>query len=252
LPHFSLEKTRSGEPQLILLASDGELYGHHQPNRDLFLAHLVNGAGKKRGLSATYPALWLKYHPVRGTIGIRENTSWSCHHGVGRWQGTCACTPGDVSWKTGLRRVFDHLSKEIDNLYLQTVKNWIPDPWKLRNQYIHVMLGEMPVKDLLADSTGKQLLEAQVNQISLLLEAQRERQRMYTSCGWFFGEFDRIEPRNNLAYASQAVRLAKRATGIDLAPVVLRDLSKVTVPGRSARPEQVFLEHLTRLSQAKQ
>ncbi len=40
---------------------------------------------------------------------------------------------------------------------------------------------------------------------------------MFTSCGWFFDDFDRIEPKNNIAYAAQAVRLAERATGVDLA-----------------------------------
>lgn len=249
LSHYSPEKIRSGEPQLILLASDGELYGHHQPHRDLFLAHLVNGAGKKRNLFATYPALWLKQHPARRSIGIRDKTSWSCHHGVERWKGACLCTSVDVSWKTGLRRTFDHLSKEIDNLYLQTVNRWIPDPWGLRDRYIHVMLGDVPIKDLLAECASKQLLEAQITQFSMLLEAQRERQRMYTSCGWFFDEFDRIEPKNNLAYAAQAVRLTKRATGIDLAPTVLHDLSIVPAPATGPHPDQVFRDHLTRLSQ---
>ena len=30
-----------GEPGLVVIATDGELYGHHQPFRDLFLQRLV-------------------------------------------------------------------------------------------------------------------------------------------------------------------------------------------------------------------
>ena len=45
------------------------------------------------------------------------------------------------------------------------------------------------------------------------MQAQYERQRMYTSCGWFFGDFERLEARNNLAYAAMAVYLLEKATG---------------------------------------
>ncbi len=246
LSHYSAEKTQAGEPQLLMLASDGELYGHHQPHRDLFLAHLVNGAGQKRGLSATYPALWLKERPARRSVGIRENTSWSCHHGVSRWMGDCGCTPGDGSWKAVLRNAFDHLSKEIDNVYLQCLKGYIRDPWGLRDRYIHVMLGEMTIDELLAESADKRLPEDMIAQIPILLEAQRERQRMYTSCGWFFDSFDRIEPKNNMAYAAQAVRLTRQATGIDLGPTTVHDLSKVPTPCPGPCADQVFRYHLHR------
>jgi len=31
--------------------------------------------------------------------------------------------------------------------------------------------------------------------LEILMAAQCERQRMFTSCGWFFEDFDRIEPK---------------------------------------------------------
>ena len=34
-------------------------------------------------------------------------------------------------------------------------------------------------------------------------------------------DFDRIEPKNNVAYAAQAVLLTRVATGVDLAPAAL-------------------------------
>ena len=49
LPSFIREKDHREEPQLIMIASDGELYGHHQPFRDRFLAHLVDGASSSVG-----------------------------------------------------------------------------------------------------------------------------------------------------------------------------------------------------------
>jgi hypothetical protein len=85
--------------------------------------------------------------------------------------------------------------------------------------------------------------------IHLLLEAQRERQRMFTSCGWFFDDFDRIEPRNNVAYAAQAVRLVLRATGIDLENETMLDLSRVMSPRSGIRADGVFQGHLRRTTE---
>jgi alpha-amylase/alpha-mannosidase (GH57 family) len=104
------EKIERGEPQILLIASDGELYGHHQQFRDRFLAHLVNGASSHLGIDLTYPALWLKTHPPRRMISLREKTSWSCHHGVLRWMGECGCTPGDGRWKAYLRQSLNRLA----------------------------------------------------------------------------------------------------------------------------------------------
>jgi hypothetical protein len=258
---FLNEKTMRGEPQIVMIASDGELYGHHQSHRDLFLSHLLNGGGHSAGLVSTYPGLWLKQHPVRRSVGIRENTSWSCHHGVRRWLGTCPCTPGaipardgeaisnDGGWKANLRFAFERLSESIDELYYAAVRDVVPDPWTLRDGYIHVMLGQTSAADLVAEHAGRRAPKDKMVQVQLLLEAQRERQRMYTSCGWFFDDFDRIEPRNNLVYAAQAVRLTRLATGSDLEPKALQSLARVVSPHTGLRADQLFRHHLHRLVQ---
>jgi len=82
--------------------------------------------------------------------------------------------------------------------------------------------------------------------IQSLLEAQHERQRMYASCGWFFEDFNRIEPRNSVAYAAQAVRLARKATGVDLAPQLMADLKPVVSPTTGLRGDRVLADHLNR------
>jgi len=258
-PHFQTEKSRRGEPQILMLASDGELYGHHQPQRDLFLSHLLNGAGLSSGLTSTYPGLWLNNHPVRRTVGIQENTSWSCHHGVGRWLGTCPCTPGagsvsaggtlsrEGNWKAHLRYAFECLTEAIDELYYSALREVISDPWSLRDNYIHVILGQLSAADLVTQAAGRRISEEKTVQARLLLEAQRERQRMYTSCGWFFDDFDRIEPRNNLAYAAQALRLTRLATGHDLEPYALQSLARVVSPRTGLRADSVFHYHMQRL-----
>lgn len=240
LPTYLPDKDYRGEPQLLLIASDGELYGHHQHFRDRFLAHLVNGASANVGLEKTYPALWLKKYPPRRWISIRERTSWSCHHGVERWNGNCACTPGDGRWKGYLRQAFNRLAYEIDKVYIDTLSSQKIEPWQLRNAYIHAMLGEVPSDELINQYAGRKLDWENINQILLLLEAQRERQRIFTSCGWFFDDFSRIEPRNNVAYAAQAIRLTYMATGINLAAQFKADMHYVSSQRTRIRGDKVF------------
>jgi alpha-amylase/alpha-mannosidase (GH57 family) len=245
-PHFNPEKARRGQAQLLMIATDGELYGHHKNHRDFFLARLVDGASEAAGLQPTYPALWLKDHPPRQTVRILERTSWSCHHGVTRWSGSCACAPGRAEWKAPLRRAFDRLASELDGLYLEAVGPLVSDPWLLRRRYIHVLLGETSLPALIGQQTERTLTHEQMRRAALLLEAQRERQRMFTSCGWFFEDFDRIEPRNCVAYAAQAVRLARQATGTDLAPGISEDLRRVISPSSGLSAAQVFSSQLAR------
>ncbi len=240
LPTFSWQKEQRGEPQLLLIASDGELYGHHQHFRDRFLAHLVNGASTSVGLEKSYPALWLNKFPPRHWVSIREGTSWSCYHGVERWRGDCGCTPGDGRWKGYMRQAFNRMARQLDKVYMDAIIPYGIDPFDLRNAYIHVMLGQTPVEDLIYQFAGRKVDSDQVRQIRLLLEAQRERQRIFTSCGWYFDDFSRIEPRNNVAYAAQAVRLTYLATGVNLSEQFKADLHYVVSQRTGIRGDKVF------------
>jgi len=106
------------------------------------------------------------------------------------------------------------------------------------------MLGQRSAADLIAEMAGHQLPAEAIQPLDLYLQAQYERQRMYTSCGWFFEDFDRIEPRNNLAYAAQAVRLVQLASGENLAPEMVKKLEPVLSLRSGLRGSQVFLDHL--------
>jgi len=122
----------------------------------------------------------------------------------------------------------------------------IDDPWELRHRYIEIVLGRIILPDLLAEFTSRKFNSAEMTRINLLLRAQFERQRMFTSCGWFFEDLDRIEPRNNIAYAAQAVWLAEKATGEDLAEEAGYLLSKAQSWRTPLRADEVFRKHLIR------
>jgi len=245
LPQFTSEKDADGVPQLITLASDGELYGHHQPFRDKFLQHLLNGALKESVITWTYPALWLKERPAKERVAIKERTSWSCPHGVARWMGPCGCTPHG-KWKQGLRNALDSLAQQLDLLYFDELHPILSDPWELRHRYIEVLHGQKHLGDLMAELGNASLSAAALSRIELLLAAQAERQRMFTSCGWFFEDFDRIEPKNNVRYAAQAVWLTQLAIGIDLSDQVMAWLQPVKSWKNGLRADEVFCRHLER------
>ena len=64
---------------------------------------------------------------------------------------------------------------------------------------------------------GSQIItREETKRILTLLEAQTYRQAMYTSCGFFFEDLSRLEPRYIIAYAAKAIQLIKEATGISL------------------------------------
>ncbi|MCK4451925.1 MAG: DUF3536 domain-containing protein, partial [Anaerolineae bacterium] len=71
---------------------------------------------------------------------------------------------------------------------------------------------------------ARKLSEEGEKRILTLLEAQYYRQAMYTSCGFFFEDLSRLEPRYIIAYAAKAIHLVKEATGISLAEGFKRDL----------------------------
>jgi len=228
-----------------LIASDGELYGHHKPFRDKFLSHLLNGALAKQNIETTYPALWLTKHQPLTYVELNEKTSWSCHHGVVRWMAECECSRG-ANWKAPLRLGLEKLADELDQLYQDFIGQYTQRKWELRNAYIHVFLGELSLKSLLGEFIKQPLTESEVAGIGMLLAAQYERQRIFTSCGWFFDNFHRIEPQNNIAYAAQAVWLTKQVTGTDLRPRAIALLMKVKDPLTGLRGDTVFNERYQR------
>ena len=91
----------------------------------------------------------------------------------------------------------------------------------------------------------------ELNIVQDLLSAQYERQRMFTSCGFFHEEFYRLEPQNNIAYAAKAVYLTERATGAELRSVVTDLLQRVQSEKTSLRGDTVFSQTMMRAQAEK-
>ncbi len=244
IPNLLLNDT-SKKPKYLLVASDGELYGHHQPFRDKFLAQLMNGSLKNKNINQLYPGLWLKENPPTAFIKIRENTSWSCHHGINRWSTGCDCTP-QSSWKNELRKFIEKVGEIVNEVYQAEMSKYTQDIWEIRHRYIDVILKKITKLDLMRQVLGSDFIENNYQKIEFLLLAQIERQRMYTSCGWFFEDFDRIEPQNVVAYAAQAIHWTQMVSGKDYLPQLLPLLRNINSANHNLSGEDVYSKFLKR------
>jgi hypothetical protein len=137
----------------------------------------------------------------------------------------------------------------IDPVFEQIVDHCGIDPYSLRDEYVQVLIGMVSMNDFLHQYLKKDTTAQEYQQIGFLLRAQYERQRMYTSCGWFHDDFDRIEPRNNVKYAAQAVWLTLQAAGdLQMNPFI-NAFKQVVSPRTGLRADQVFMQH-TQAAQA--
>lgn len=219
-----LENTANGNGGLYLVVTDGETFGHHQPGRERFVHDLLAQLAPRWGYKVTYLARYLQDHPPTEEIEIWERTSWSCQHGVARWNEGCGCTAGDSHWKRPLRRAMDRLAWEIDAIYLAEARGRVTDAWQMRHDYIRVLLGETSPHLLVSYHSGSALRSEEETRLITLLKAQYHRQAMYTSCAWFFEDLCRIEPRLVIAYAAKAIQLVRQATGVSLEEGFRQDL----------------------------
>ncbi len=230
-----LAETRfpDGTPGLALIATDGELYGHHQPFRDLFLERLVAPDAPERGFDVVDLASAVAEPPGRHhpPVRIAERTSWSCHHGVLRWSAECPCA-ADGRWKAPLRAAFERLAAGIDTLteLRAAALPGRPDPWAARDAYVDVVVGVEPASAFSARWIGSEAPTADRRTFLGLMEAQRWRLAMFASDGSYWGEPDRTETSQVLLSAARAVRLADPTGATGLEGRLVEDLALLRSP----------------------
>ncbi|MFB3905825.1 MAG: DUF3536 domain-containing protein [Acidobacteriota bacterium] len=232
----------SGGAQLVNIATDGETYGHHHRYGEMALAYALRQIDSSDYASTTNYGEYLERFPPTHEVEIRENTAWSCSHGIERWRSHCGCSVSHVpgwnqQWRAPMRMSLDWLESEISDRYEQCSKEYLRDPWKAQDDYIEVLLDRSPQSlELFLDRHALRPLRHDEQVLVLrLLEMQRYSMLMFTSCGWFFDDISGIEAVQNLLYAARAVQLAEQAFGINLEDGLLERLQ----PARSNIPEQL-------------
>jgi hypothetical protein len=214
---------------LVVIATDGELYGHHQAFREHFLARLVGRTAPPDRPYATPTlegAIAQAQSATLSLVTLHEHTSWSCEHGTVRWSGGCGCVEqGD--WKAPLRSALDRLAGGIDAAtdHLAAGLPGSPDPWAARDAYVDVVVGIEPVTAFVDRSLGPAAGADDRRTWRTVLEAQRWRLAMFASCAWFWERPERIETAGALRAAVRAARLVDELAGTELERRLIGDLA---------------------------
>jgi alpha-amylase/alpha-mannosidase (GH57 family) len=211
---------RREHAQLVHIATDGETYGHHHRFGDMALAYALHHIESTGLARLTNYAEYLELNPPTHEARIRENTAWSCAHGVGRWREDCGCRTGanenwNQKWRGPLRAALDWLRDELAPRFESQAARLLGDPWAARDDYIDVILDRSPgsIDAFLERHSNEELGEEERTRVLELLELQRHAMLMYTSCGWFFDELSGIETVQILQYAGRALELAEALFG---------------------------------------
>jgi hypothetical protein len=243
-----------GDPGLIVVATDGELYGHHQPFRDLFLQRLVDPPEGTidRGFDVVNLADAMLGRDPRTmpTAQIAERTSWSCHHGVARWSTECP-DAADGHWKQPLRAAFDRLAGGIDALVAEAFAA-LPrkfDPGAARDAYVEVVDGVEPESAFAVRWLGDDATRDDRDRFLKLMEAQRWRLAMFASDGWYWDDPVRTESKHVLRFAARAARLVDATLGSRLERSLVADLGLFRSPGTGLDGSAIYRAALSEVGQ---
>lgn len=204
-----------GTPQLVHICSDGETYGHHLSQGDKGLAYALHRIDQSEQVQLTNYGWFLERFPPVDEVQVKENTSWSCIHGVERWRGDCGCQSGGrpqwhQRWRQPLREALDELRDALAPEYEAAAGKLLKDPWQARNDYIDVILrrDSSAIEGFFRRNSRAALSSADRIEVLKLMEMQRNAMLMYTSCGWFFDEISGIETVQVIQFAGRVLQLA--------------------------------------------
>ncbi|MCX5734235.1 MAG: DUF3536 domain-containing protein [candidate division NC10 bacterium] len=229
-----IAEAAAGAPDaLILIATDGESFGHHEKFGDMCLATLFSREAPRQGFEVTNLAAYLETHRPAWEVELLPESAWSCSHGVGRWREDCGCSAGggagwNQAWRRPLRQGLDRLRDALSAIFQEEGSLLFRDPWAARDAYIDLLLDRSePARDaFFVHYQARGLDPAERARALRLLEMEHQAMLMFTSCGWFFSDVSGIETVQNLCYAARAIELAAPFAPLDLEAVLLEDLTR--------------------------
>ena len=235
---------------MAVIATDGELYGHHQKFRDLFLARLVNPGPDvpDRGFDVTTvgqvvggtPACCLPADPDRRADLVELPPRRAALDGrmPGRRRRPLegAAARGPRAARFGDRRG----RRESGGGF-----HGSGALWRARDEYVDVIFGAETPEGFAQPLDAPRPRPEQRERFLVLLEAERWRLAMFASDGWFWGDPIRLETKHVLLCAARAARLIDGAAGTDLEGRLVDDLSLFTSPSRRIDGSAIYPEALS-------
>ena len=232
-------KEKDNKP-LLHTATDGEIYGHHEPYGDMALAALIRKVGERDDFEFDNYASYLEKHPAALHAELHageggKGTSWSCSHGVSRWYKDCGCTTGgkpgwNQAWRTPLRNGLNNLAGKLDEIFILEMRRIFGDsvdPYDILRQAGDEFAGLVSMAEFLADLHTRYDFQSSYDvELAHLLTGIKNKHFSFTSCGFFFADISGIEPRQNIKYALYAIRMFQPYCAEDLTYPFLSELRK--------------------------
>src|SRR5512136_2017646 len=219
---------------LVHFASDGETYGHHRPFGEMALSWCLDRIESTAPGTLTVYGEYLAGHPPEREVEIVERTSWSCPHGIGRWQGGCPCESGrhvgwNHNWRGPLRSGIQELSLTITEIFSREAGMFFRDPWSARDQSIGLLRNRSSesIQKFFHDHATRTMESDEQENALALLEMARQCLAMQTSCAWFFDDIADREAVQILRFAARAIQIARDRTGTLLEEAFIDRLSAI-------------------------
>ena len=218
----SLLEILKSKRELILIATDGETFGHHKKFGEMGLAYMFANSSQFESLEAYY----VKNTP-KLSVELNWNTSWSCPHGVERWRSDCGCSTGSLpgwhqKWRKPLRDGLEAVRSRVKELVYNQLEEYFFDVHKAILGFVDVILGSS--KEEYFNRYAKRELSKEEKVKALkLLNAIKYVQLSFSSDGWFFAEISGVETVKNLLFAKRSIDLVEDNT---LEKILLRYLEE--------------------------
>ncbi len=196
----------------LLLACDGEYFGHHRRTGADQLARALAIVEQREDLAITNCAAYLAAHPAaQGEFAISSASSWSCPHGIERWRSDCGCRLNpklSQGWRAPLRAAMEFTSAHCEAIYARFAAPIVSDPFAALKDSIGLVIDPAASAAERFFARHRVSDPARQERLTTLFEMQHAAHTTLTSCAWFFDDFGGPEGRVALRWAARAVELA--------------------------------------------
>ena len=197
--------------EAIMIATDGETFGHHKRRGASELARAVMMLARRDDILVVNCEQYLARRPAGGSFSLNGATSWSCAHGVERWRANCGCRlAGDTSqeWRAPLFGAMEFAKNHTLAIYDRFAPELCPDSRAALNDAARAFVDPRPAVQEEFFKRHKIADEYKRERMLRLFEMVRAGQAALTSCGWFFDDFSGLEGRIVLRWAARALEIA--------------------------------------------
>lgn len=213
----------------ILIATDGETFGHHKKHGAAELARAIMLLNRRDDIVITNLAEYLSTHAPAGSFENVGPSSWSCAHGVERWHSNCGCRMDGATsqeWRRPLFDAMEFVKNHALAIYDRFAAPLVKDANAALKESVRIFIDPAPV--VAEEFFAKHKVTEERNRETLmrLFEAVRAGQAAMTSCAWFFDDFGGLEGRVALRWAARAAELAAEFA-VSIEPELLERLRHI-------------------------